>query len=156
MYIWTSYHEYIKSPCFLISIYNIHNIYIKNTEGDGLGVYYATDTGSGGVDDIYIDKYTTPIIFNNIVYLDYKETGEPVIPGTALTFPRIGGMNIGAHDMDNAVKRATIAKYDLSILGMYKDWSRNGWTMTSVLSDLRNQNPDIILGKYTMPMQVIS
>jgi len=71
-----------------------------------------------------------------------------------LRFPRIGGMNIGASNYDDLQARNGLAKLDLAILSLGIDWNRGGMTASDLISDLKSQNPDILIGQITMIQEV--
>lgn len=77
----------------------------------------------------------------------------PVLTGEI--FPKIAGVNVGAHDMDTEWKMDIISRQDLAILGMW-----NGWTSPTyanpqaVAKELKRRNPNMLVGKYNMTMQI--
>lgn len=64
------------------------------------------------------------------------------------SYPRIGGVNIGAKVYDDPAYQADLAKADWIILDFPRGWKRNGQTMANVLNNIRALNPDIFISQY--------
>jgi len=81
------------------------------------------------------------------------------------TFPRLGAVEVaGTNDTVNPQYRAVLAKHDIVILGMWRNWSgtdsvtNQRLTMRDVVVDIKrraaaNGNSKILVGKYTNFME---
>lgn len=65
-------------------------------------------------------------------------------------FPRLCGVNNGSKEYGNIEYLNRLAKLDVVILGFYPGWRRGDWTMSKVTNYLRKQNPNILIGQYTI------
>lgn len=71
-------------------------------------------------------------------------------------FPRIGGTNIGSppNGYEDSDYHKDIARLDLTILGIWEGWSRNGMDARDVVRAIKAINPNILLGNYTNVMEI--
>jgi len=71
-------------------------------------------------------------------------------PPVKTTFPKIGGMNIGAKNYGDAAYQTDLAKLDLVILGFYRGWRSGSITIKSAVLSLKAKNPNLWVGQYTI------
>ncbi|MDZ4128079.1 MAG: putative glycoside hydrolase, partial [Hydrogenophaga sp.] len=65
-------------------------------------------------------------------------------------FPKLFGMNIGTKNYDNSKYLDDMSKLDLVILGFYPGWKKSGLNIDDVLSYLKERNPRLLIGQYTI------
>ena len=68
----------------------------------------------------------------------------------SIKFPRLFGMQIGSKHYQDSTYIREIGKLDIAIMGFYKGWSNEGMNMRQVLSKIKEINPNILLGQYTI------
>lgn len=75
-------------------------------------------------------------------------------------FPRLGGTNVGDPSSgpydgyEDPEYHKAIAKLDLTVLGIWEGWSRNGMDARDVVRAIKAINPDILLGNYTNIIEI--
>ncbi|MES9825018.1 MAG: putative glycoside hydrolase [Candidatus Thiodiazotropha endolucinida] len=63
-------------------------------------------------------------------------------------YPRLIGMNIGEKHYQNRSYQQELAKLDIVVLGFYRSWGGDAKAMRKVVKNLKNINPDILIGQY--------
>jgi len=66
------------------------------------------------------------------------------------TFPKIAGMNIGAKNFEDSSYQNDLSRCDIVILGFTRGWKRGGITPKSVVASLKEKNPYLLAGMYTI------
>jgi hypothetical protein len=71
--------------------------------------------------------------------------------GTDVTFPKIAGiLNGSPKDYDQDARQTLIAKFDLALLGIYKDWNFSDGGARPVVQQIKAKNPNILIANYTL------
>lgn len=68
-------------------------------------------------------------------------------------FPKIAVMHAANQFFDQYVDQ--LSKGDLALLNFDREWTRNGWTISSVLKAIKAKNTNILLAQYTLLNEVI-
>jgi hypothetical protein len=68
----------------------------------------------------------------------------------SVKFPRLLGMQIGRKHYQDSLYIDQISRLDIAIMGFYRNWSQEGYTIPDVLRQLKKLNPQILIGQYTI------
>src|SRR5947209_3381862 len=75
---------------------------------------------------------------------------------SAMAFPRLMGMNIGAKNYDDPAYEKQLAKLDVVMLGFYRGWRPDGFASSSTeairkaVQQIKSQHPGMLVGQYTV------
>jgi hypothetical protein len=76
--------------------------------------------------------------------------GSPPVIHYKDTYPRLGGMNIGAKNYDEVSYQRDLAKLDVVILGFYRSWHGGGQAIQDAVRAIKAHNSKILVGQYTI------
>ena len=98
----------------------------------------------------------------SVVYLTFAGPVSAQSSVNKLEFPRLAGINIGSPTLgpwqgyQDPRYHDALARLDLVILGIWPGWGPDGWTPDEVLNEIKQRNPDILVGNYTNVISVHS
>lgn len=69
-------------------------------------------------------------------------------------FPRLAAGQIGGWEKYDETRIRNIAKHDVAVLGLWREWSGGGYTVTTLPAHIKSLNPNIKLANYTIVHEV--